>query len=251
MPTASEISSAICRFGKEPLRVLEACEGFYKSPTDHQGKPLGPLVQYRKQYAPGKHYVGWIYVNFAMAEQWPFAVRHFAHRLLPLLDPNKYEIDAFCGAPEGGKCLAHELAACATRRYVYPERERKSDPLLWGRHSPLKGERVAIVEDVVNSASTTEKLVKLIMDAGAVPVLLTCFLNRSTTIETKWSMDGFPELPVIPLVRQRIDQYRQDDPEVIDHIKRGHLITDVKKKWPTLMQTMRATPTKTAPSYKK
>lgn len=236
MPTSSEIAVAVDTCGTNYLRLLQACGGYYECPKDKQGKRLGPLVAYRGTY-DGNRFVGDVYANFAAAERYPFVVRAFGGALVALLDVASYDIDVFCGAPEGGKCLADKLAMFAQRRYAYPE--KKDGTLQWGRHDIYSGDRVAIVEDVCNNFSTTEKLVKLILEAGGIPVLITCFLNRSLTVDNVWRRDASLELPVVALVKKKIDQYRQDDPEVAEDVGNDNVVWDVKEGWSRLEKAMR------------
>jgi len=182
--------------------------------------------------------VGEVYVNFAKAEQYPSAVDNFARSLLPQLTthPKVGKVNVFCGAPEGGKCLADKMALATQCRYVYPE--KKDGGLKWGRHAVEPGEKVVIVEDVSNNFTTTRKLVELIVSSGGKPVAVTCFLNRSLTVRGKWEEEGLPALPVVPLVYKPFGQWRQDDPAVAEDVKLDNVVWDVKNGWARLKQAM-------------
>ena len=234
-----DMTNVVAEYSNDHLGLLQRCGGYYECPKDSAGKRLGPLVAYRGEYEAGKRFVGDVYVNFSKAEQFPRVVRHFGHLLLEqlVLRNELCRIDVFCGAPEGGKCLADKLAMMTARKYVYPE--KKDGPLQWGRHTICTGERVAIVEDVSNNFSTTEKMVKLILDTEGIPVLIISFLNRSLTIDDVWSKDDFPELPVLSLVRKKIHEYRQNNPSVIADVDAGNVVWDVKSQWALLEQVMR------------
>jgi len=238
MTTALDIGLAVGQC-KSPLDLLAKCGGYYECPKGESGKRLGPLVAYRGTYGPDddkKRFVGDVYVNFAKAEQWPFAANHFAKCLMAKLSEWSSEIDVFCGAPEGGKSLADKLALLGKRRYVYPE--KKGGELVWGRHQVERGEKVVIVEDVANNFSTTEKLVFMIIEAGGMPIAIACFLNRSMTVDKTWRKKGFPDLPVVPVVRKKFANHRQDDEEVAADVQAGNVVWNVKDGWSTLMEAM-------------
>lgn len=235
MNKTSKILAATEQFRNDPLKLLQACGGYYQCPKNATGNRLGHLVAYRDQYEAGKHYIGDVYANFSQAEQYPFVVNHYAACIISQLCGTSFDVDTFCGAPEGGKSLAYSLATSAQRRYIYPE--KKGVNLIWKRHSVEPGERIAIVEDVCNNFSTTEKIVDMIVSAGGVPVFITCFLNRSPKIHDKWTSDDF-NLPVISLVRKPSPEFKQHDPRVNDDVKRKNVIWEVKENWSTLMEDM-------------
>jgi orotate phosphoribosyltransferase len=222
----------------DALKVLELCGGLYICPkTD--GQRVGPLVAYRGTYGSGKkRYVGDLYANCAKVEQWPIIAHELAVQLLTRLATKvTSDIDAFCGAPEGGKHLADKLALWESARYIYPE--KKGEELAWGRHEVQAGDRVVIVEDVANNFTTTEKLVQLIQKAGGTPVAIATYLNRSPTVRDTYTSPGGLALPICALVSEPYPEYEQDHPEVADDIANGNIIWDVKGSWPQLVSAMR------------
>lgn len=237
MITGSEIAAAITRFRTDHLGLLKACGGYYDCPKEPRGKRLGPMVAYRGEYEPDKRFIGDVYVNFAMAEQFPTMVRHFGSCLAGLLHSRSIDADVFCGAPEGGKSLADKVAMSAWRQYGYPE--KKDGGLQWGRHAIQEGRRVVVIEDICNNFSTTSLMVDLILRAGGVPVAIACFLNRSLTVNDLWKKDDSLSLPVVALVRKEIHEYRQDDPDVMEDVKAGNVVWNVKSSWSRLEQAMR------------
>lgn len=241
----------------EPLKLLEKCDGYYRRTNG------GPIVGYAATHDDSgveKQYVGEVYVNFAKAEEYPALVQHFAIALFGKAydqlhsageRANLTNAAGFCGAPEGGKTLAAMLAlhahsiGCHCDRYIYPEKKtvskatdasRDKSELAFGRHEPSSGEGWWIVEDICNNFSTTSQLVKLIESYGAHVAGILCFLNRSLTVDTDFSFQGNPPLPVISLVRLPIPQYRQDDPKVAKDIAVGNVVWSPKKDWARLNQ---------------
>ncbi len=237
---------------KDPLVVLTQCGGYYECPLDSDGLRTGPLVGYAGKYkAPDgtmKQYVGDVYASFPSLEIWPHLLDHIAVCLGALLNESNLldKTNTFCGAPLGGYSLSDALARASNRLSkkaekkvlaLSTENEREKSGLVFGRHSINPCEGVIIVEDVCNNFSTTDKLIALIESCGGKVIGIACFLNRSLTVDTHFQY-GKRKIPVISLVRKAISQYRQDDPEVADDIKKGNVVWKPKDHWGELMRAM-------------
>lgn len=219
----------------DPLKVLDMCGGKYVCPKEN-GRRVGPLVAYRARDSQGRRLVGDLYANWASVEQFPIVASALASRLLSDMSRILPRVTVFCGAPEGGKHLADKLALRRRARYVYPE--KRGEDLVWGRHEVHRGDRVALVEDLSNNFSTTEKLIRLIVDSGGVPVLLAAYFNRSPHVREMYiSPQGF-ELPVFALVNEPWPEYEQDDPAVAQDVKADNVVWDVKINWSRLLAAM-------------
>jgi adenine/guanine phosphoribosyltransferase-like PRPP-binding protein len=244
------------RITDDPLETLKNFGGFYNCPKDKTGKRLGPLVGYAGKYtAPDgtqKQWVGDIYANFAKAEEYPYILYHFAEQMwkpLILLHDN---IDVFCGAPIGGysfaTMLGYRLDNVFKRRVIKAEKKvtalateniREQSTIIFARHEVKKGDNVAIVEDVCNNFSTTDKIIDLIEQAGGRVVAIVCLLNRSLTVESEYQRTNRnAAIPVISLVRLVIPEYKQDDFRVNDDILQGNVILKPKDEWTRLMKAM-------------
>jgi orotate phosphoribosyltransferase len=235
-----------------PLKTLQNCGGYYECPKGEDGIRFGPIVGYTGTYedADGtrKQWVGDVYANFAKAEEYPHVLEHFAVLLSAQLEPFLASIDAFCGAPLGGYAFAHMLGLVYARRVIKAEKkvtalatkhEREKNDLIFARHAVEKKERVAIVEDVCNNFSTTQKLISLIeQSGGSVPVII-CLLNRSCITNLAYVSPEYTHtIPVISLVHLVIPEYQQDDPSVADDVTRGNVVWKPKDEWQRLMTAM-------------
>ena len=237
-----------------PLDLMRRAGAFYECPKDTAGRRLGPLVGYAGRDADDRQYVGDIYVNFAKAESRPRLLADFSRRLATLLEGRGIDIAAvtgFCGAPEGGKAFAYQLALDQGRSYIYPEKaitaaasatSRETAQLVFSRHEPEPGQSWFIVEDVCNNFSTTAKLVALIESHGASVAGILCFLNRSSTIDTSFEARPGQALPVVAVVRKPFEQYVQNDPAVADDIAHLNVVWSPKKEWPRLAAAMDGVP---------
>lgn len=234
------------------LETLRRCGGYYSCPKNSDGKRLGPLVGYAGKYpAPDgkeKQWVGDIYANFAKADEYPHVLTHYARRMEDKLRPILDHVGIFCGAPIGGYSFAGTLGVVYSRRVIKAEKKvtalatadtREQSELVFARHSIERDVLYAIVEDVCNNFSTTEKMIALIMSFGGEVTAITCLLNRSLEFADYYaSKVAGRNIPVISLVRLPIPEYRQDDPAVAEDIRSGNVAWKPKDEWPRLMQAM-------------
>lgn len=229
--------------GEKPLHLLWRCGGYYRRVSG------GPVVGYAGTYDPGDgrelQFVGDHYCNFAMLEEHAPALGWVASSLFDAASRRIPDLQhvVFCGAPEGGKGLANQLATVARGRWIFPEKiqtsaatesGRAKTALGWGRHKPKPGDRVVLVEDVSNNMSTPDKLAPLVIEAGAEVVGMVTFLNRSSgekAIEETYRLKSGQEIPVVALVRKPMPQYRQDDSHVAADIASGNVSWKVKDEW--------------------
>lgn len=236
------------------LETLRRCGGYYACPKDDRGRRLGPLVGYAGKYqAPGgeqKQWVGEIYANFAKAEEYPEILFHFADSMEEKLEPLINRIDIFCGAPIGGYDFSKMLGLAFGRRAIKAEKKvialtsetaREQSKLVFARHNIEKGARYAIVEDVCNNFSTTAELIAQILLLGGEITVIVCLLNRSLEVDDYFFNTATDmKIPVASLVRLPISEYHQDDPFVVDDIKRNNVAWKPKDEWDRLMEAMSA-----------
>ncbi|MGE5426101.1 MAG: orotidine 5'-phosphate decarboxylase / HUMPS family protein [Bacillota bacterium] len=219
----------------DPLSVLKQCGGYYRMPEE------GPLVAYAGTYdynGEKRNYVGKEYFNFAQAEQDPKALQYFAEQLTPYLA----NVDVLLGAPMGGIKLATILGSVSGLRSIFAEKRvislasegrKEESKLVIDRHIIKPGDRVAIVEDVCNNFSTTEKLKQLIEEKGGVLDTIVCAFNRSGM--SVW-IGG--DVPVFSAGYIPTAQYKQEDPEVAGLVKAGAVCWKPKDNWETLTLAM-------------
>ena len=157
------------------------------------------------------------------------------------------KIDVFCGAPIGGYSLADALGSCNDIPSIKAEKKvvalatatsREKSKLVFARHGVESGLGYVIVEDVCNNFSTTEELIALICSGGGKVLAIACFLNRSLTVESFYcsTASSSHPIPVISLVREPINEWKQDDPAVAEDIAKGNVVLKPKDQWDRLMK---------------
>lgn len=229
---------------QDPLALLNLCDGYYEVSKTPEGKCLSPLVGYAGRYDEGGQklqYVGFVYCNFAAAERHTEILEHFSNEIDDALINAGIDTSGatFCGAPEGGKALALNLAWFNGGQYIYPEKKitalatansREESHLVFDRHVPVAGDEIIIVEDVCNNFSTTADLVRLIESFGARVIAIACFLNRSDKFIDSFEYEA-GSIPVVSLVKKAFGQFRQDDPSVVEDIEAGNVVWKPKNDW--------------------
>jgi len=220
---------------------------------------LGPLVGYAAKYEEGKHWVGDEYANCAKLESHILALNYWCIQLgKKILTDLPCQAPLLCGLPEGGKAIAELLALHWGKQWIYAEKkvtaparpgEREVSELIWGRHSPQAGDRVLLVEDVLNNASTTIEAIRLVGRAGADVVGLACLLNRSPTFNnvlmyTRLGFNVEHYIRIIALEMRVIPEYHQDDPCVQADVAAGNVIwkPKLRTEWAKLEEAMAAHP---------
>jgi adenine/guanine phosphoribosyltransferase-like PRPP-binding protein len=229
------------------LDILKLCGGCYESPRDDNFKILGPVVAYAGKYKTAtdeeKQWVGPDYFNFAMAEQDPGIRNHFAEISVEGVRKKfVYPPTVVIGMPMGGILLAGDIGRLLHCRTIFAEKKiiALADPekglkevseLIIERHKIDSYDRVAIVEDVCNNFSTTEKAVELISSTGAEFLCILCAINRSEVEEWRGH-------PVISAIFRPSEQYHQDDPAVANLIAEGKIAWKPKQQWEMLKAAM-------------
>ncbi len=250
MKNSKEIIEILAEHNGDPLKVLHALGGYYECPVSSDGKRLGPLVGYAGKYDAGdgtkKQFVGDVYANFAIAEQYPVVMYEFATSMAKKITRAEIEVDRICGPQMGGIAIAQMTALIAGKRFAYIEKKitqlatealREQSELLLQRHSIMPGERVFIMEDVLNNFSTTAQTIQVIHDAGGIVVGIGGLLNRSLTIESSYK-HGEQSIPVIALVQKAIFEWKQGDANVVTDMAHANVVLKPKNEWARLMEAM-------------
>jgi orotate phosphoribosyltransferase len=243
--SAAELKAAKGINENDSLQVLKDFEGYYKSRCDENKKFLGPLVAYAGTYkteAGPKNYVGFEYFNFARIEEHPLVRTFFAKLIVTKIKSDSLKIDLVLGVPMGGLMLAASIGDELKTRTIFSEKkiislankekgEKEVSEQILARHDIFIGDKVVVVEDVCNNFSTTEKIQALVEKVGGKLVGIVCAVNRSGKKEWKG-------IPVISAIYIPTEQYRQDDPEVIEFMAKNDIVWSPKLDWETLKKAM-------------
>ncbi len=235
------------------FQTLMRLDGYYDCPKDGQGRRLGPLVGYTARDDQKRQLIGDVYINFSCLEESPMDLRAAAKTLADLIRARGIEMDAIAAMPMGalglGVMLAEELSTSSKPcRYLFAEKDlaaskevggKSESKLIFGRHVPMAGERILILEDVGNNFSTVRDAITLVEAAGAIVVGVACAFNRSPDIENELIV-GKQTFPLVELARKVFPSYRQDDPAVAADVAAGNVVLSTKKEWGRLKAAMQA-----------
>lgn len=232
------------------LEDLQILGGYYKCPEDSRGNLLGPLVGYAGKYTADdgslKQYVGKEYFNFARGEQDPIFRNGCAHELRDILAKHILHLQYVIGLPMGGIMLAVELGKKLTCQTIFAEKsvtkpadngQREESRLVIERHELKSGSTVILIEDVCNNFSTTTEAIRLVKGKGCKVAAIACAINRSAFDYTTTNEGRFN---VVSVLHQPSQQWRQDDPEVAEHVRSGNVVWKPKHEWERLKAAMDA-----------
>ena len=237
----------------DPIEILRAVQGYYECPKDSDGNRLGKLVGYAGKYEDSdgnkKQYVGDVYINFSRAEQYPTLMEHFMKILKKRIEEENMieDFDIVCGPQMGGVVAAAIFALTTNKRYICAEKKiislatdtmREQSKLVFGRHTLNSGDKVVIMEDVLNNFSTTKETIDLIEENGGTVVGIIGMLNRSPIKSDFYDYKGANarQIPIISFIRKDILEEKEDDPNVKKEVEKGKVSWKPKNEWSSLLK---------------
>jgi orotate phosphoribosyltransferase len=222
------------------MQQLHRLDGVYECPKHPDGSRKGPLVTYAGKDAHGRYFVGDTYVNMAKLENHPDLLKRAARELVQAHSWIK-EGTAVCGLPMGGLAFGLTVANVMGMgvRYFYPDQEviegTRKKRLKFDRHDGVaRGQKVILVEDVLNNFSTTAETIELVNQEGGTVVGIVGILNRSLTYD-----DYFQGVRVGALIRRKIMEYEVDHPYVAKDVENGNVVLKPKFEWGRLKAAMK------------
>lgn len=245
--------NVITPFAGEDLKSLaKRCNALYICPKDASGKRMGPMVAYAGKGEDKKNLIGDIYFNFRRIERHPLVVDYFARIIWQNLETSDRlnEFDTICGIPEGGRSLGQSIASTSKKGFVYatkvpkPTEPGKKQEYKWdlSQFELSRGERLLVMEDVINNLQNTNNTLEQIALTGAKVVMLGAALNRSPFSDTYYTpANGYYKnvtLPIVCAIREPFPEYEQNDPAVAQDVASGNVEFEVKKNWAKLMAVM-------------
>lgn len=125
-------------------------------------------------------------------------------------------------------------------RHIFAEKTAQG--IVLGRYEgDIKpGDQVVIGEELVNNASTTEKLIRLVEDAGGTVIGISCAINRSYPFRDTFTSDGRAPIPIVSVIERPTPQYRQDDALIVAAVEAGNpIIWKPKYAWGQMAAAMK------------
>jgi orotate phosphoribosyltransferase len=126
----------------------------------------------------------------------PARIAPLAARLAARLDAER--VDVVCGPLVGGALLAQMVALAAERGFVHSERTAWAPGAVWSARYQLprsvehlvRGQRIAVVDDVVNAGSALRATVAAVRQAGGTVVTCGALLRLGDTVEPYLAEQG-------------------------------------------------------------
>lgn len=248
LKNSKEVGKILNQHGNNFLEILKSLNAVYECPKDHEGNRLGPLVAYKGSYSSGmfsnKKYVGDTFINFKIIELYPNVMHHFAQRIEDkvIVDDLIEKAHIICGHITECASLPFLLAFMRIKRVAY----FKEHPATWWRKKQLAidpksirpGENIILIKNVWNNFSETQLMIDLIEEAGGKVIAMGGILNRSMHIRKSFNDKKGEDIPVCTLVNQKIQEWEQDEPEVVEDISKGNIVMNPPEQWGKLIEIM-------------
>jgi orotate phosphoribosyltransferase len=197
-----------------------------------------------------RQFVGDIYSNFAAIERkadyLAFVARQLKEIVLPFIDDKTI----ICALPMGGDKLGTALQLALGIDAIFldkkvtalaTENSRQKTQLIFGRHEIEEDTKVIYVDDAYNNWKGIKDAINATLAAGGIPTLAAGFLNRSMTVRNVYKNEELSvEIPIRTLLNEPVEEYQQDNPEVVEDVERNNVAWEPKLKWTELMAAMHA-----------
>lgn len=116
------------------------------------------------------------YFQSALALEHPKNAATLGKALARKLRP---EVETVCSPALGGLIIGFAVAEAADKRFIFTERGPNREMLLRRGFAVKPGEKIAVVEDVVTTGTSSEEVVKVLEEQGARVAQLLCLVDRS------------------------------------------------------------------------
>lgn len=237
---------------RDPFETLRQYGAVYE-PITSLGEYKGPLVAPGGTYTgeDGKRhpYVVRTFYNFSQAMQYPRNLAYWAQRLTSqIINVHKIQDETlYIGMPKWGHfialMLAHNSVIANSRNNIraiqvekkLTAKEEADCPaeysLIVNEYQVYKGDKVILVEDVVQSLGSAVPVIKKIEELGAEVVAIACVCARST-VKYFWGK------PIIALAWKDMPRHRISDPIVTYAVRKYGVELHPEANWEKLMSHM-------------
>ena len=159
-------------------------------------KDTGALLQGHFLLTSGKHSAQ--YMQCAQVLQYPEKATALGKELAATFEGS--EIDSVIAPAVGGIVVGHEVGRALGVKAVFTERQDGEMALRRG-FGLSPGEKVLVVEDVITTGGSVKEVIKVVNEAGAIPVGVGVLVDRSGG---KVDFDG---LPLHSLLQMNIEAF--------------------------------------------
>ena len=122
-------------------------------------------------------------------------------------DLNIPEFDVIVAPAVAGAVLAYPIALHLGKPFAFAEKEVDKFKLRTVFNKLIVGKKVLLIEDIITSGGSIEKVIGAVIKAGGEPVAIQCIWNRSNIEEVR-------KVKVFSLIDEVIASWRQQDCEL-------------------------------------
>lgn len=163
-------------------------------------KDTGALLQGHFLLTSGKHSAQ--YMQCAQVLQYPAKAEALCKELAVKFE--EFEIDTVIAPAVGGIVVAHDVGRALEVKAIFTERQNGEMTLRRGFELAL-GEKVLVVEDVITTGGSVKEVIKVVKEAGAIPVGVGVLVDRSG------GKADFGGLPLHSLIQMNIEVFEPEN----------------------------------------
>ncbi len=162
-------------------------------------KDTGALLQGHFLLTSGKHSAQ--YMQCAQVLQYPEKAAALGKELGAKFEGS--DIDTVIAPAVGGIIVAHEVGRALDVKAIFTERLNGEMTLRRG-FGLSPGEKVLVVEDVITTGGSVKEVIRVVKEAGAIPVGVGVLVDRSG------GMADFEGLPIHSLIQMNIEVFEPE-----------------------------------------
>jgi len=159
-------------------------------------------------YASGDHGAGWIAKDLINMN--PRRPQELGAMLADAVSEQGIEAEIICGPAIGGVICSQYTALALGKESIFAERSQSEQGevfLLKRRHDhAVRGRRVLVVDDVVNTGYSSRLVIDSVRSAGGEVVALATWINRGNVDAADLGVDHFIWLAEVKLPSSSADQ---------------------------------------------
>jgi len=163
-------------------------------------KETGALLQGHFLLTSGKHSDQ--YMQCAQVLQYPVKAETLCKELAVKFED--FKIDTVIAPAVGGIVVAHDVGRALGVKAIFTERQ-SGEMVLRRGFELAPGDKVLVVEDVITTGGSVKEVIKVVNEAGAIPVGVGVLVDRSG------GKANFNSLPLHSLIQMDIEVFEPEN----------------------------------------